>query len=234
MARFFGGMGGKGAGSRFGGGKDGKSVDSLAMMRESLAAKKKGSSGLKASELSAEERYQKLMNDKMEAHKQRLMQQKKYSHNLPGTAPADKELSKSTQLALETIAAKMAKRELRKKQPPKKMEIRPMTIGGSYTGYIDAKGNIWNSYQKKVLKIDLKTGDIRSTGFFGKKIGKFDPKSYSSIYTIEKFLAKDALKDGRGVNNIWGQQAGEKPKSDPSSIYGTSSWNNDGGNNGWW
>lgn len=233
MTRFFGGMGGKGSSSRFGSNQGEKKVDSLALAKEMLAARSKG--GKKSTEMSSEERYQKLMAQKMESHKQQLMQQKKYAHKLPGTAPDNQEMSKSTKMALEIIAERMAKKEMKKKKPDG-IEIKPTHIGGMYSGYIDAKGNVWNAQQQKVLKIDPKTGDIKTNGLFGRTIGKFDPKSGTSFFKIQKQLEAFAVKNGNGANNIWGQKTGDKPAT--TNIYGSNGWSgggNDGGNNnGWW
>lgn len=237
MARFYGGMGGSGAGSRFGA-KDGKKGSASSSLEKAMAGKR-DPNAKKTSEMTAEERYKKLMTEKMESHKANLMQQKKFSHSLPGTKPMDKELSKSAQLAMELMAAKMAKREMKKKKGAEPVVIKPVAIGGLYSGHIDAKGNVWNNLNKKVLTIDKKTGAIKTTGLFGRKIGKYDPKSNFCLYKIQKELEKFALKHGAGANNIWGQQAGAKPASDPSSIYGNSGgWGggggDDGGNKGWW
>lgn len=237
MTRFFGGMGGGGAGSRFGSGKD-KDKKNASSLERALAGKK-GPGDKKTSEMSAEERYQKLISQKMEKHKQQLMMQKKHSnHNLPGTKQMDGEMSKSTQAALEIMAARMAKREMKKKKGAEPIKITPTAIGGLYTGFIDAKGNVWNAQNKKVLTIDTKTGAIKTTGLFARKIGTYDPKSNFCFYKIQKQLEAYALKHGAGANNIWGQQSGAKPASDPNSIYGSSSWGSsggdDGGNKGWW
>lgn len=232
MARFYGGMGGSGAGSRFGGSKEQKKSASSSL--EKALANKRDPNAKKTSEMTTEERYKKLISDKMEAHKDRLMQQKKYSHNLPGTKPMDQEISKGAQLAMELVAAKMAKREMKKKKPIDPIQITPTPIGGMYSGFIDAKGNVWNAQNKKVLTIDKKNGAIKTTGLFGRKIGTFDPKSHFSFYKIQKELEKYALKHGAGANNIWGQQSGAKPASDPTSIYGSSGGSDDGGNKGWW
>lgn len=234
MTRFFGGMGGGGAGSRFGSGKDKKNAGSS--LERALAGKNK-TGGKTNTEMSAEERYQKLISQKMEAHKQQLMSQKKQSnHNLPGTKPMDGEMSKSTQAAMEIIAAKMAKREAKRKKSADPIKIVPTAIGGLYGGFIDAKGNVWNAYNQKVLTIDKKTGAMKTTGLFGRKIGTYDPKSSFSLHKIQKQLEAFAIKNGAGVNNIWGQQTGAKPASDPNSIYGSSSWGSSGddGKKGWW
>lgn len=241
MTRFFGGMGGAGAGSRFGkSGSDSKKP--MSSFEKTMAANRKEKSGGQKNpgKMSAEERYQKLIAEKMESQKQRLMQQKKHSHhNLPGTKAMDGEMSKSTQIAMELMAARMAKREMKKKKGAEPFEIKPMTIGGMYSGFIDAKGNVWNNLNQKVLTIDRKNGDMKTTGLFGRKIGKYDPKSNFCFHKIQKQLEKYALKHGAGVNNIWGQQDGARSSSDPSSIYGNSgniwgSGGDDGGNKGWW
>lgn len=233
MAKFFGGMGGGGAGSRFNKPKQG--MEAGGSLERALAAKK-GMESKKLGQMSAEERYQKLISDKMEAQKSRLMQAKKFSHQIPGVAPMEKEMSKSTQAALELMAQKMAKREMRKKEKPKDLVISPTPIGGMYPGYIDAKGRVWGAGNKQVLQIDLKTGYIKTLGFFGRKVGKFDPKSNFCFHKIQKHLEKHAIKSGYAPEtSVWG--AKEKP-ADPSSIYGSNGWgggnNNNNGGTGWW
>ncbi|MCH2546042.1 MAG: hypothetical protein MK052_00315 [Alphaproteobacteria bacterium] len=242
MSRFYGGMGGSGAGSRFGGNSDSrKSGSSASTSLEKAMAAKKNQGAKKMSEMTPDERYQKLMSDKMAAHKDRMMTQKKFSHNLPGTTPTDHEPSKGAQLAMELIAAKMAQRENKMIEGKKVPEIKPTQIGGVYGGHIDKKGNVWNTQNKKVLTICKKSGAIKTTGLLGRKIGKYDPKSHACMYKIQKQLEAYAIKNGAGATNIWGQKAGAKPAANPGSIYGTSAWTTDdssGGNNGdfkgWW
>lgn len=229
MARFFGGMGGSGSGSRFGGGKK-DNKNSGSSLERALASKK--SPGVKkASEMTGEERYQALMKEKMNASKDKLMQTKKFSHQMPGVAPMEKEMSKSTQMALEIMAAKMAKREMKKKKPIEDIEIKATFIGGAYSGYIDAKGRVYGAGNKQVLQIDKKTGDIKTVGFFGRKIGKYDPKSNYCFNKIQKQLEKHAVKNGYGNTNVWG--ASDNKPQDTGNIWGTSN-NDDKGGTGWW
>lgn len=233
MTRFFGGMGGSGAGGRFNQGK--KGVDASNSLDRALAAKQ-GYKAKKTGDMTAEERYQKLISDKMNAQKSQLMQKKKSCHQMPGVAPMEKEMSKSTQAALELIAQKMAKREMKKKEKPKELVITPTPIGGMYPGFIDAKGRIFGAGNKQILQIDLKTGRIKSMGFFGRNVGKFDPKSNFCFHKIQKHLEKHAIKMGYAEEtSVWGVK--EKP-ADPTSIYGSSGgWggsDDNKGGSGWW
>lgn len=237
MARFFGGMGGSGAGSRFNSGKKQTISGAGGSLERAMAAK--ASQGKKASDMSADERYQALIKEKMDSHKARMMQTKKYSHQLPGTAPMEKELSKSAQVALEIMAQKMAKREMKKKEKPKEFVIKPTMIGGTYGGYLDAKGRVFGAGNKQVLQIDRKTGDIKTLGLFGKKIGKFDPSSNFCFHKIQKQLEKYAIKNGHTATTIWDSPGSSGGSSGGAgSIYGSGNpWgggNDDKGGSGWW
>lgn len=231
MTRFFGGMGGAGAGSRFGNGK--KSSNAGSSLDRAMAGKQGGIK--KASDMSADERYQALIKDKLNAQKSELMQSKKYNHQLPGTSSQPKEMSKSTQAALELMAQKMAKREMKGLKKPKALDIKPTHIGGAYGGFIDAKGRVWGPGNKQILKIDLKSGDMKTMGFFGRKIGKYDPKSQFCFNKIQKVLEKQAVKDGYGNNNIWGGNSSSGGSSS-SDIYGSGGWggSKDDKGSGWW
>lgn len=201
MSRFFGGYGGGGGSSRGAGGGDGKSKNAGL----SLAAHK--TKGLSKKEASPEDRYQQLIAEKMNAHKQSVMKQKKYSHNLKN-ADANTQISKGAMQAMEIMAAKMAKRELKKKKGAEPVELKPMTLFGTYGGRIDGNGNVWNTQNKKVLTIDKKTGIMKTTGLFAKKIGKFDPKSHSTFLKIEKQMEAFAMKNGGAGGSIWGTTGG--------------------------
>lgn len=229
MTRFFGGMGGSGAGSRFNSSKG--STNATSSLDRAMAGKNAG--GKKASDMSADERYQALIKEKMSAQKSDLMQAKKYSHQIPGTSSQPKEMSKSTQAALELMAQKMAKREMKGMKKPKVFEIKPTHVGGAYGGFIDAKGRVWGAGNKQILKIDTKTGDMKTMGFFGRKIGKYDPKSQFCANKIQKLLEKQAVKDGYGNNNVW-NGGGSGGSSD---IYGSGGWgggSKDDKGSGWW
>jgi hypothetical protein len=201
MSRFFGGYGGGGGGSRGGSGGD-----SNGTFGKSLAANK--SKSLKSgADASPEDQYQKLIAQKMESHKQQIMKQKKYGHTLKN-ADANVTMSKGAMHAMEIMAAKMAKREMKKKKPIEAFEIKPMYLGGVYGGRIDAQGNVWSAQNKKVLVIDKKTGAMKTAGFFAKNIGKFDPKSHACFLKIEKQMEAHALKNGGGGGSIWGSGGG--------------------------
>lgn len=227
MTRFFGGMGGSGTGSRFNNGKSGSSNGGSSLDRAMA-----GKGGVKkASDMTPEERYQSLIQEKLSAQKSELVKTKKYGHQIPGTSSQPKEMSKSTQAALELMAQKMAKREMKALKKPKTIEVKPTHVGGMYGGFIDAKGRVWGAGNKQVLQIDLKSGDMKTTGFFGRKIGKYDPKSQFCFNKIQKVLEKQAVKDGYGINDVWGSGGGSSSGS--GGIWGTTD-NNDKGGSGWW
>lgn len=243
MSRFFGGFGGAGSGgNRFGGGSSGSKPDARSALDRAIASKDRMQSLKKKGTESNDERYQKLVQEKMEKQKSMLMADKKMNSafHLPGTKMEEKEVSKSTQMALEMMAAKMAKKELKsKKKSEDGLIIKPTHIG--YHGYLDKKGKIYNNEGKTMMKIDKQTGAITTTGMFAKKIGTYDPDSSYCLFKIGKQLEKEAQKRGKGANpsSIYGTTSSDDSAS--GSIWGTpgagSIWgttDDDDKGNGWW
>lgn len=236
MARFFGGLGGKGSGggSKFAGMKtsSGKTSSSLeqAMNAQSAMEKlKKGNVGKhsKGGKQTAEERYEQLMQQKMESNKKALMAGGRNNNTLAGKTKENDQKSAAKALTMELLAAQMAKKQLKRKKKNEPVEVKYMPLGGANGGSIDKKGRILNAYGQQVLQIDLKTGKIKTIGMFGgTSIGKFDPKSTYCIYKIQKKIEDFNIKKGYGATNVWGAQATNKPMggavdSNPWSIYGT-------------
>lgn len=238
MAQFFGGLGGKGSGgSRFGGGtsgtRGGKKTDIKKTSLEQAMEMCEGRKPKKPGEMSADERYKQLMKNKMEEAKTRLMSDKKMNaFHLPGTNGKPKEFSKSVQLALEVMAQRQAKKEMKKqKQKESGVEIKATSIGGMYGGWLDSKGRVTNGRGEVLLKIDKKTGDIVTTGFFGRKVGKYDPKSPYCFFKIQKYIEADAAKKEKAANALI--EAQNKANSG-GNIWGTDNDDNGGNFNGWW
>lgn len=232
MGRFFGGLGGGISSGKFGGNKS--TISNTANSADKIIAAKNAMAEKKIGELSSEERYKKMVDKKLNEHKERLMSQQKMNNiKLPGTRSEVKEMSKSTMEAMKKILEKQAKKQ---EKAISNVTVKPQGIGGAYGGYIDAKGRITNSFGQQVMQIDLKTGDIKTTGLLGRKIGKYNPKSGSCFTKISKQLQNFAIKNGQAGNNIWGA-----PNSPTQSggIYGNSGniWgnsdNNGGGGLGW-
>lgn len=202
-------------------------------------AGKKGA-GKKMSEMSADERYQALVKKKLEQQKASLMMEKKtFSHQLPGTQPQQRELSKSTQEALEKIAERRAKKEMKMfgKDAGSDDLVKPMNLFGMNPGYIDKKGRICASGGDQILQIDKKTGQIKTLGFLGRSIGKFDPKSISCMNKIHKYLANHAEKKKKNQQsfNPWGGATQQKDVwGNPIKPFNPWGGSDDNNNNGWW
>lgn len=242
MARFFGGLGGgKSSGSRNGSGGDkGSGITSKSSLERAMAAKNaaeaRKNGGKTGGKATAEERYQALMQAKMESNKKQLMAGGRTNKSLVGGKEVNKEMSKTTQATIDLMAEKMAKSQMKKaKKKGGAVTVKPMAIGGQAGGWIDAKGKVTNAWGMQVLQIDLKTGKILTGGFFGRSIGKFDPKSTYCFYKMQKKIEEFNMKKGLGATNMWGQKAGAQPAANPAaSLYGSSTDNNNGGGGlGW-
>lgn len=245
MARFFGGLGGKGSGGdRFGGTRNPNGTGSVSGSQSSLERAMASKDFMKNAKSnkgtqSNEARYQELVQKKMENAKKQLMADKKFNtgNMLPGTKPVEKEMSKSTQIAMELIAQKMAKKEMKGLESKQPLTIKPMHITGMYPGFIDAKGRVYNRTGQIIMKINMENGAVMTMGLFGKKLCKFDPKSSSCFFKMSKELEKDYYKrnkdSGAGFNIH--SSGGHGDTTGGVSIYGTTSTddNNGGGGLGW-
>ncbi len=193
--------------------------------------------------LSAEEQYKKLFEQKMAAYQKDYSAGAK-SHNfqLPGTKPAEqkKSMSKGAQAILEKIAAVKVKREMKKKQDA--VKITPKHFGGMHPGRLDANGNIYNSANQVIAKVDPKTGKIKNKN--GNVIGKYKPEDTYCEYRISRIIMNASLAATARQNNLagWNPMTGgvNKPadNSPGGSVYGNPGnfWggNNDDDNKGWW
>lgn len=268
MTRFFGGYGsgGGGYGRKPGasGGRSGSSSSSSAGGKSSETKKSSLSRAMEGrkryEELKSggrhnpaqnnEDRYKKILEEKLQAQKAALMTEKKHQAGMkPGSKAPEREMSKSTQMALEMMAERAAKKEMKKqgmKEDDKPVEIKSAYFGGMNPGQLDRKGNLRNAEGKILMKIDPETGEMRTQGVFGRKIGVYDPKSMSCQHKISKLLAEDAAQKAKAKQNTGGSIYSTFNESDNKSssgnIWGSSDassfWGNksddDNKGGGWW
>lgn len=218
MARVFGGFSGGGGNKGLGGSgkKDARSSADRMMMTGKQAANK--------GKMSADEQYQALMQKKMESAKKNLMAEKKYGFQPPGTKQVEKkELSKGAMQAMQMMAERMAKNEMKmmeKKKKKSEIEIIPGYVGGMNGGFLDKKGGIWRN-NEKLLQVDIKTGALKTGGWFGRKIGKYAQNSPGFNNKVANYIAQVEAKRAKEAEQ----------KNSGGSIWGPSS---DDNNKGWW
>lgn len=107
----------------------------------------------------------------------------------------EKNSSSAATMAARMMAQKMATRVAAKKKGAVNLQdFKGMYLMGMHPGHIDKKGRVYGAGNQLILKIDLKTGDIKTTGLFGRKIGKFNPKSHTAMNVIYRELEKQAIK----------------------------------------
>ncbi len=116
------------------------------------------------------------------------------SFHLPGTvAPEKKEMTKGQKMAMELAMQKRAKE--RAKIRDQRVEVVPKQYTGRAGGWIDKTGKIRNKFGVIVMEVNLDTGAI--TNRMGMKVGKYNPKSMSCDYKIQRLIdqyTRDAKK----------------------------------------
>lgn len=223
--------------------KNNKNSAKAQFMKSLEKGNKKG-----AGQASAEERYQDILNDKLEQTRNEAMKGAKYNFQLAGTDPAQcRQLSKSAQEVIQKIAEKKAKQAAKKQKKADIVAVQAKYFTGMQGGRIDKSGRIFDAHGQVVLEVDKKTGKIKNK--MGNVVGNYDPNSPYSEHRICELIAKHSNQRGwyagtagHGVQQasggIWG-------KSDSSagngSIWGTASggsiWGSsasDDKNSGWW
>ncbi len=185
--------------------------------------------------LTSDERYKKMVSEKMDAYKKEAMKGAKFGVMLPGTSGGgERQMSKSAMETLEKMARDKAKREMKKGSKRKEVNITPKFLTGMQGGRIDADGRIYDSHNKIVASIDKKTGKVKASN--GTHICNWSGSSYNE-YTIARFLEKSNHSRGGSLYGTKGHggNTGGGVWGSGSSGGGTDMWGNkkdDGG--GFW
>lgn len=112
--------------------------------------------------MSQEARYDKLVNEKMEAVKAEAKKSTRYMVNLPGTSMGgEREISKSAQQVIDKLAKERAKKQA-KKAMFKNMTIRARHFMGMQGGRIDKKGRIYGPDGRYIAYVCKKTGKVKN------------------------------------------------------------------------
>ncbi len=201
-------------------------------------------------DVSSEERYDELLQNKLEETRNEAMKGASYTFNLPGTDPAQtRQLSKGAQEVIQKIADKKAKQAQKKAKKADIVAVQAKYFTGMQGGRIDKSGKIYDGAGQVVLEVDKKSGKIKNAKT-GSVVGKYDPNSPYSEHRICELISKHSTTNNRGwyagtaghglqqaTGGVWG-------KSDNSAGNG-SIWGNGGGNiwgnnsssdnnSGWW
>jgi hypothetical protein len=215
----------------FTGGREDGSTNSVFSKYSKKSAKDvfiKKMRGIDDSQLTEEERYQKIMDKKMNDLRKKAMEGgSKYSFTPPGcAAPAEgeKKVSKGMEAFIQRTAAKQAKEELKKELARATVKINAKYLTGQFGGAISKDGKITGPDRKIIAKINKKSGKIMSTT--GVYIGKYDPNSPMSEFKIQQYIAQvytaAKKKAEQAGGSVWGSGMG--------NFYG----NNDDKGGGFW
>lgn len=192
-----------------------KKYSASAMFKDSM---KNG--GLKQSQLTPEQRYKKVLEDKMEAMKKELRAKMKYQFTPPGTEKSEKQTSKGVEAFFKKMADIKAKQEAKKRRSQVTIVAKPVV--GPQGGRVEANGTIRDRRGRVVGKINIKNGKIVDQR--GITVGKYKPNSPAVEHKIARMIANSKL---LRMGSIW-QMA--KPKS---SLWGSANWGSAGGGGAW-
>lgn len=128
------------------------------------------------------ERYRRIMKKKMEETQN--ASNKVSTFQMPGAKPVKKQQSKKTQEAMRMIAQRKAFKE--EKELRNMVVVKAGSVGDA--GRVDKKGFVYDVGNNRTLKIDMKTGQIKSMG--GWTVGKYNSRKRARSHGI----MNDALK----------------------------------------
>lgn len=131
------------------------------------------------------DRYKRILAKKLAEHQKKASVFNAYSaFSLPGTKSTAAHMSKSARRALEEISKRNALKE--EKAMRQMVVIKPREYGGF--GRIDAKGRVFDQANNIALRVDAKTGMLKTPGGFS--VGKYRPKSWLH----ESFMREQIVK----------------------------------------
>lgn len=132
-----------------------------------------------------QERYKRILKKKLAEQREKAREKGSINFALPGARPSVEKMSRTTKRAMEVLARKEAIKE--EKALRQMVGIVPRRYGE--VGRMDQKGNVYDEASNLVLKVDYKTGKIKTLN--GWCVGKYKPKS--SLH--EGLMVKAILKN---------------------------------------
>jgi hypothetical protein len=213
MRGFFGGAGGKNGGKK-------------TTIRAGDIAKQSLLKGGKGKTMSQDELFEEVLKQKMEAKKKELG----YGggkFGLPGTDPnQQKQPSKAAMMAIQKIAEKQAKKEMKRKA--QEIELKPrflMTNNGG--GQIDKTGKVRDSSGRVIFTIDSKTGKVKNA--WGLPVGRYDPNDSGSIYQLQLLIQNENQQRLDAINRS--RNMLHNPNANSGSSWNGGAWNPHGDSN---
>lgn len=138
----------------------------------------------KKGKLPSTERYKRIMQKKLEEHRQKAMMGKGNSpFSLPGSMKHERVLSKRAEQTLKEISARKARKEAQAMR--KMVVIQPRTY---HNGQVTRKGQIYDVAGNVVGEINSKNGKM--TTYTGMPLGRYKPKSLMTDLTIQEGINK--------------------------------------------
>lgn len=134
--------------------------------------------------LSSTDRYKRIMKKKLEASQAEIGASRSNMFQMPGAKPVERKMSKTTANAMRMIAQRKAMKE--EKELRAMVVVQPRTLK---SGRIDAKGNVYDLGNNLTLKVNLKTGQIKTHS--GWSVGKYNNRNkFSTNGILEDSLKK--------------------------------------------
>lgn len=200
----------------FGRGFTGNRMDGVKRYQASTIFKESVKSGVKPTQLTTSQRYQKEIENRIKSVKEKLAKELKYKFVPPGAERTEKKPSPAAEKFLKKMADIQKRREERKKK--QKITVAPRSFAGAQGGRLDANGKILDKRGRVVGHINLKNGKIVNAK--GVAVGKYKPNSSLTDHTIVK-LIQDSKRLRTG--GPWGIPAQNGP------MWGSANW----GSSGW-
>ena len=184
MSRGFLGGGGK----KGGGKKNSRGADMIARMQRLSTFASGSKKDIMESKQSHKMKSSSEILDDMLDEKMFNPGHKKGGFHLPGTKPPEeREMTKGQKMAAEMAYAKKMKKRMKLRAA--KVEIQPKSFGdGPHGGRIAKDGKIMNNQGRVLFRVDPNTGIISDN--FGKRVGKYNPKSLSLDFKIEGLIKR--------------------------------------------
>ena len=209
-------------GSRMGGGSSGGGT-----AKKSFMSRMQGGDEAK---MTQEEKYQKMVEDKVDAMRSAASSGAKYGVMLPGTGgdkDQGREMSDSTKAIVEELALKRAQKQA-KKMKRRVLDVAPKYFTGMQGGRIDSKGNIYGPDGAMVAKVDMKSGKVMKQT--GGALCKYSQSSFCE-HKITAYINK-IYAQKTGGNSLYGTVGVDGNNGGASGIWGSS--HNDDPTGGFW
>lgn len=161
----------------FTGSRDGTSTATILKQIQKIERQKGGKLPLTSTE-----RYKFIMNKRLEQSRAKSQASAFSTFSLNGAKQGERQMSKRAELALKEIAQQKAAKEA--KALRQMVVIKPQRYGD--VGHINAKGIIYDQANNLTMKVDVKTGKIKTMN--GWTVGKYKPKGAGHNFQMQTWI----------------------------------------------